>query len=189
MTARAAHELERRLTARGALDVDVLPLLEVAEIRTLVRDCRLPEDLHERRTLDLTAALAAPLPSEFRLADDGSPVAVARRGARPEGGVPAGGGRGVGLVVHGSVRRPPVAGEVLVVRELQPGLAAHLPGLAGLVAETGSTLSHLAILAREYDVPTVVAVHDALHRFAPGTRVLVDGATGEVRAVTGGEAP
>jgi pyruvate,water dikinase len=91
--------------------------------------------------------------------------------------------------VHGSTRRPPSTGEVLVVRELQPGLAAHLPGLAGLVAETGSTLSHLAILAREYDVPTVVAVHDALRRFSPGTRVFVDGTTGEVRPVEGGEAP
>ncbi len=32
-------------------------------------------------------------------------------------------------------------------------LAALLPGLGGLVAETGSVLSHLAILAREYGVP------------------------------------
>ncbi|MFZ5846232.1 MAG: PEP-utilizing enzyme [Actinomycetota bacterium] len=70
---------------------------------------------------------------------------------------------------------------MLVVRTLDPGLAGWLPGLAGLVAETGASLSHLAILAREYGVPTVVAVHDALTRFPAGARVLVDGATGEVR--------
>jgi pyruvate,water dikinase len=52
--------------------------------------------------------------------------------------------------------------------------------LAGLVSESGSTLSHLAILAREYGVPTVVAAHDALHRFPEGTRLLVDGRTGEL---------
>jgi pyruvate,water dikinase len=63
---------------------------------------------------------------------------------------------------------------------LQPGLAAWLPGLAGLVAETGGTLSHLAILAREYGVPTVVAVHDALRRYPPGTQLVVDGSTGDV---------
>ncbi len=91
--------------------------------------------------------------------------------------------------MHGSPRRPPQPGDVLVVRELSPSLAGYLPGLAGLVAETGSTLSHLAILAREYDVPTVVAVHDALVRFAPGTRQYVDGTTGEVRVLEGGEAP
>jgi pyruvate,water dikinase len=76
------------------------------------------------------------------------------------------------------------AGDVLVVRTLSPRLAALLPSLGGLVAETGSVLSHLAILAREYGVPTVVAVHDALHRYPPGTRLLVDGDTGEV-IVTG----
>jgi len=63
---------------------------------------------------------------------------------------------------------------------LDPALAAALPGLAGLVAETGSTLSHLAILAREFGVPTAVAVHDALRRFPEGTRLVVDGTTGEV---------
>jgi pyruvate,water dikinase len=59
-------------------------------------------------------------------------------------------------------------------------LAPFLPGLAGVVSESGSTLSHLAILAREYGVPTVVAAHDALHRFPEGTRLLVDGRTGEL---------
>jgi pyruvate,water dikinase len=48
------------------------------------------------------------------------------------------------------------------------------------VAETGGTLSHLAILAREFGVPTVVGVHDSLFRFPPGVPLLVDGSTGEV---------
>jgi pyruvate,water dikinase len=101
----------------------------------------------------------------------------------PGFGTPAGGGRGVGTVSHGSVRHPPSPGDVLVVRTLEPGLAGNLPGLAGLVAETGASLSHLAILAREYGVPTVVAAHDALNRFPAGARVLVDGTSGEVRQV------
>ena len=85
-----------------------------------------------------------------------------------------------GPVAHGTPDHPPPAGSVLVVRTLEPELAGALPGLAGLVSETGSTLSHLAILAREYGVPTVVAVPDALERYPAGTRVLVDGDTGEV---------
>jgi pyruvate,water dikinase len=69
---------------------------------------------------------------------------------------------------------------VLVVDVLAPSLAPRLPGLAGLVSETGSTLSHLAILARELHVPTVVAVPGAIERFPVGSRVVVDGLTGTV---------
>ena len=186
LTARTCRELERRMVARGTLsEPDAMARLRIDEVAALVAGGELPPDLHERRAAELAAALGAPLPAEFRLGEDGSAVPVARQGARPDAGVPAGGGRGVGRVVHGSTRRPPALGDVLVVRELQPGLAAYLPGLAGLVAETGSTLSHLAILAREYDVPTVVAVHDALRRFPAGSRVFVDGTTGDVRIVEG----
>ena len=76
---------------------------------------------------------------------------------------------------------------MLVVRTLDPGLAAVLPGLAGLVAETGSVLSHLAILAREYGVPTVVGLANATERFSAGAWVVVDGTTGEVSGLTDGE--
>ncbi|HVL28773.1 MAG TPA: PEP-utilizing enzyme, partial [Acidimicrobiales bacterium] len=93
-------------------------------------------------------------------------------------------GRGAGPVEHDV---PSGAGVVLVVETLSPELAAHLPRLAGLVSETGSTLSHLAILAREFGVPTVVAVPGARQRFPVGSTVLVDGGTGEVAAVAGPE--
>lgn len=69
---------------------------------------------------------------------------------------------------------------MLVVRSLDPALASLLPGLAGLVAETGSALSHLAVLAREYRVPTAVGVPGAVDRFPSGTALTVDGGTGEV---------
>lgn len=189
LTVRVLGELELRLVGRDTVRPGTLALLTLTELDELVARSQLPVDLHVRRAADLTDALGPPLPAEFRLSAEGRPVPVARRGARPGSGVPAGGGRGVGPVVHGSTRRPPQPGDVLVVRELSPSLAGYLPGLAGLVAETGSTLSHLAILAREYHVPTVVAVHDALRRFAPGTRLYVDGTTGEVRQVQGGAGP
>jgi phosphoenolpyruvate-protein kinase (PTS system EI component) len=65
---------------------------------------------------------------------------------------------------------------------LDPALASLLPGLAGLVAETGSALSHLAVLAREYRVPTAVGVPGAVDRFPSGTPLTVDGGTGAVTA-------
>ena len=80
-------------------------------------------------------------------------------------------------------------GSVLVVSNLEPGLAGLLPRLAGLVAETGSVLSHLAILARELGIPTVVGVEDAVRRFPAGSTVVIDGTTGEVAALEAGVRP
>ena len=83
----------------------------------------------------------------------------------------------MGIVAQG-LHPPP--GSVLVVDTLDPRLAPVIGGLAGLVATTGSPLSHLAILAREHGVPTVVGVDDATRRFPPGTELLVDGTSGEL---------
>jgi phosphohistidine swiveling domain-containing protein len=55
-----------------------------------------------------------------------------------------------------------------------------LPGLAGLVAETGSVLSHLAIVARELGVPTVIGLREATN-LRSGVVVTVDGETGDVQ--------
>ena len=74
-------------------------------------------------------------------------------------------------------------GRVLVVGHLDPRLAAVIPRLAGLIAETGSPLSHLAILAREHGVPTVVGLAGATTRFADGDVVAVDGHAGTVTPV------
>lgn len=81
----------------------------------------------------------------------------------------------------------PSAGAVLIVATLDPNLAPLLPKLSGLVAETGSVLSHLAILAREYGVPTVVDLPGATQRYSSGAWVVVDGSTGEVSAVESAE--
>ncbi|UJV45317.1 hypothetical protein CVT30_40640 [Streptomyces sp. AMCC400023] len=125
-----------------------------------------------------------PLPAVFRLAD-GRPVAQLPPGHRSSGeGQGAGGGFGTGTAWDGHGERPDRP--VLVVRSLDPALAPLLPGLAGLVAETGSALSHLAVLAREYRVPTAVGVPAAADRFLSGTPLTVDGGTGEV-AVRAGE--
>ena len=125
----------------------------------------------------------APLPAKFRLTPDGAVVAVrATSDTDADGGRGAGGGRATGVVFPADAL--PADGAVLVVRTLDPGLASLLPGLRGLVSETGSVLSHLAILAREFGVPTVVGVEDATTRFPAGTAVVVDGSTGEVSAAS-----
>jgi rifampicin phosphotransferase len=117
-----------------------------------------------------------PLPATFRMTPDG--VVVAEADDR-RSGVGAGGGRGTGRVVFGE----PAIGDVLVVRTLEPALAPLLPSLAGLVAETGSPLSHLAILAREHGVAVVVGHRTIRDLVSPGDVVVVDGRTGVVDVV------
>jgi len=124
---------------------------------------------------------AVPLPSRFRLTASGQVVAVAAAAQGTGGAAGAGGGRGHGVVV--AVEDLPASDAVLVVRHLDPRLAPKLAGLRGLVAETGSPLSHLAILARELAVPVAVGVVDAVRRFPPGTHVAVEGDTGDVHVI------
>jgi pyruvate,water dikinase len=178
LTNRAATTLGRRLHEAGRLsEVAAVRALTFAELRALVR---------RELTFAAPAPVAldgAPLPARFRLTPDGDVVAVrSNADGGADGGRGAGGGRGRGVVQPADGL--PADGSVLVVRTLDPSLAPLLPGLRGLVAETGSVLSHLAILAREFGVPTVVGVEDAVKRFPPGTEIVVDGGTGEVSVVT-----
>ncbi|MGE3977831.1 MAG: PEP/pyruvate-binding domain-containing protein, partial [Nitrospira sp.] len=53
-------------------------------------------------------------------------------------------------------------GEILVVPVIDPGLAPLFGLAGGLVAEMGGTLSHGAIIAREYGLPTIINVEGAM---------------------------
>lgn len=180
LSGRAAYVLGERLAQRGLLaSPDAVRWLRLEELTNLVHAPSTPREITVAIAERAEADAAAPLPAAFRLTDDGRAAPVAD--APTTGARGAGGGRGTGAV-HQGPDTPP-AGAVLVVRTLDPNLAPVLPHLGGLVAETGSILSHLAILAREFGVPTVVGLPDAMRRFPHGTVVLVDGTAGEVDIV------
>lgn len=183
LTARAAWQLGHRLVCVGVLpDQQAVRRLGLDELRAAATTRMVPADLHRRPDPATTAPRA--LPAQFRLTPDNTPVAVAPPTAGP-GGVGAGGGAGSGPVHVGD--DPPV-GAVLVVTHLDPRLATVIPRLSGLVAETGSPLSHLAILAREHGVPTVVGHVGATERYGNGQVVEVDGTVGTVTVVEGAPA-
>ena len=73
------------------------------------------------------------------------------------------------------------AGDILVTRQTDPGWAPVFFVVSGLIMERGGMLSHGAIIAREYGIPTVVGVQDATRRIISGQTVTVDGDTGNVR--------
>ncbi|MDC8450805.1 MAG: hypothetical protein LV473_20970 [Nitrospira sp.] len=71
-------------------------------------------------------------------------------------------------------------GEILVVPVIDPGLAPLFGLVGGLVAEMGGTLSHGAIIVREYGLPTIANVEGAMARLADGQRITVDAESGTI---------
>ena len=71
-------------------------------------------------------------------------------------------------------------GNILITRQTDPGWAPVFPLIQGLVMERGGMLSHGAILAREYGLPTVVGIPDATRRIPSGQMITVNGDKGLV---------
>ena len=79
------------------------------------------------------------------------------------------------------------AGDILVTRQTDPGWGPIFPLVSGLVIERGGMLSHGAIIAREFGIPSVVGVKDATRLIEHGSTITVDGNRGTVR-LAGAEA-
>ncbi len=74
-------------------------------------------------------------------------------------------------------------GDILVTRQTDPGWAPVFFLVGGLVMERGGMLSHGAIIAREYGIPTVVGVQGATRKIKSGRTVTVDGDLGCVEII------
>jgi pyruvate,water dikinase len=71
-------------------------------------------------------------------------------------------------------------GDILVVSVIDPGMAPLFGVAAGLVAEMGGTLSHGAIIAREYGLPAVANVPGITTRLKEGDRISLDADRGTI---------
>jgi len=71
-------------------------------------------------------------------------------------------------------------GDVLVTAATSDSFNIVLPLLGAIVTNSGGLLSHAAIVGREYGIPSVVGTRNATALIADGTRVSVNGTTGEV---------
>jgi pyruvate,water dikinase len=77
------------------------------------------------------------------------------------------------------------AGDILVTRQTDPGWGPIFPLISGLVIERGGMLSHGAIIAREFGIPSVVGVKDATRLIRHGGSITVDGDRGLVLVAAG----
>jgi pyruvate,water dikinase len=73
-----------------------------------------------------------------------------------------------------------VPGEILVVSTTDVGWTPLFPLAAAVVTELGGPLSHAAVVAREFGVPTVVNVEGVTRAIKSGERLRVDGDRGVV---------
>ena len=71
-------------------------------------------------------------------------------------------------------------GEILVAPSTDPGWTPLFLTAGGLVMEMGGSMSHGAVVAREYGIPAVVGVPDATTAITTGQLITVDGAAGIV---------
>ncbi|MBQ9483976.1 MAG: phosphoenolpyruvate synthase, partial [Ruminiclostridium sp.] len=74
-------------------------------------------------------------------------------------------------------------GDILVCPYTDPEWTPLFRLAAGVVADTGASLSHAAIVAREYGIPAVLGVGYATAKLRDGDMVAVNGTTGEARKV------
>ncbi|MGW0160184.1 PEP/pyruvate-binding domain-containing protein [Mycobacterium sp. NPDC003323] len=184
---RGYRHLGEVLSEAGRIpDPDLIFFFDRLELPVLVRDGDVAElvarAVGRRDALDYQAAL------EFEDVYVGRPTPVVRSAPAASTadeivGRPAGHG-----AVEGVVR---VARSVLEARELQPGEILVAPVtdvgwtpyfavIAALVTDIGSSVSHGAVVAREYGLPCVVNTLVASRVLRTGDRVRVDGDRGSV---------
>lgn len=103
-------------------------------------------------------------------------------------GQPAGEGIAVGkarVVLDSSDLFSFQKGEILVCDAVDPGMTFVVPLAAGIVERRGGMLIHGAIIAREYGIPCVTGIPEAVNQIKTGDFITVDGHLG---IVTIGEA-
>ncbi len=187
----------QRLAAAGRLanPTDVF-YLEIAELVSFARGTATTTDLAGLvavRKREYDGYRAEPSPPE-RFWTEGAtylaagldrpvPAPHASEGPARAGDVLTGIGASPGIVrararLISDPRTASLQGEVLVANRTDPGWVPLFPSAVAVVVERGSVLSHSAIVAREFGIPCVVGIRDALARLRDGQLVEVDGSAG-----------
>jgi pyruvate,water dikinase len=124
----------------------------------------------------------------LRAGSEGGGANASAQGQKPEKGVlqgvavSSGQARGPArLIRHPKEGTALRKGEVLVAPSTDPAWTPLFLRASAVVMEVGGYLSHGAIVAREYGIPAVVNVGDAMNLLHDGQLLHVDGDTGKVR--------
>ncbi|MBQ2514952.1 MAG: hypothetical protein II533_01295, partial [Bacteroidales bacterium] len=175
--------LARLLVAEGLLsDTDLIYFLTHEEIGRLIDgDSRLlPLAVRRRKAHAIQEELSF---------DDiyiGKPVANVFETGQSDGtmsGVPVSNGECEGIVriVHTADDANQLQkGEIMVARFTDIGWTPYYSMVNGLITEIGSSLSHGAVVAREYGLPTIVNVKGATQLLKNGDHIMMNATKGTI---------
>ncbi len=91
--------------------------------------------------------------------------------------------RGKVKVLRSSDEKVLLSGEILVAKSTDPGWTPLFLNAGGIVLEVGGVLQHGAVVAREYGIPCVSGIENAVSILRDGQLVEVDGSSGIVRII------
>ncbi|MDP3430892.1 MAG: PEP-utilizing enzyme, partial [Desulfomicrobium sp.] len=73
-------------------------------------------------------------------------------------------------------------GAILVAKQTSPLYVAAMGKVAGIITDIGSTTGHMASVAREFGIPTLVGVGRATHLLPHGAEITLDATNGVIYA-------
>ena len=179
------RQLGKVLQEEGALpDADLVNFLSIAELSKFVAS---PGPAAVKRALARRDALQYQQQFEFPEISVGVPQPLQARTVDSTDGVlhgrPASRGvvEGVVRVAHTLAEAAALQpGEILITPITDIGWTPYFSLIGGLVTDLGSSVSHGAVIAREYGLPCVVNTREGTRYFISGDRVRLDGDKGTV---------
>lgn len=176
--------LGRMLAGNNLLtDADLIYFLTHTEIGRLIEgDSRLlPLAVRRRKAYAIQEGLS------FDDTYIGKPVADVPESGPSEGilkGVPVSNGicEGIVHIVNSAEDANRLQkGEIMVAKFTDIGWSPYYSSVSGLITEIGSSLSHGAVVAREYGLPTIVNVKGATRLLKNGDRIRMDANKGHIQ--------
>jgi pyruvate,water dikinase len=187
----AFRHLGQLLAGEGSLpDADLVYFFTFEELPAFITA---PSAAAVARALARRSALPCQQRFEFPEISVGRPQPLERREVDRSDGVllgrPASGGvvEGVVRVAHSLEEATQLeAGEILVTPITDIGWTPYFSMIGGLVTDLGSSVSHGAVIAREYGLPCVVNTRCGTRFLQTGNRVRLDGCSGRIEIVDAG---
>jgi pyruvate,water dikinase len=185
---RVIFEIADRLVASGHLSsASNVELFADGELEQMLHGAEpvFRQEIERRMRAFNRAKDAGPLPEVFHGDPDAVEHTVAAAGPVMQGwaaspGTARGRARVLTSLEAGTALEP---GEIIVAHSTDPSWTPLFLIAGGIILEEGGPLSHAAIVAREFGLPAVLNVADAVQSIATGEDLVVDGTTGEVQRV------
>ncbi|MER6134270.1 rifamycin-inactivating phosphotransferase [Streptomyces sp. NPDC001815] len=178
-----------RLVQAGALpEKEDIFYLTFQELHDVVRSQEVDDQLIQQRK-DAFRLYEALTPPRVLTSDGEAVTGSYRREDVPAGalvGLPVSAGtvEGRARVILDMAEADLDAGDILVTTYTDPSWSPLFVGIAGLVTEVGGLMTHGAVIAREYGLPSVVGVEQATRLIRDGQRIRVHGTDGYVEILS-----